>query len=54
MMDLFNQYMDAFKVFVNTYFNKIFIFDGITIGWFLVAIAVLGITIHYLAGRLRS
>lgn len=54
MLDLFNQYMDALKVFVNTYFNKIYIFDNITIGWFLVAIVVIGLVIHYLVGRFHA
>lgn len=52
MIDFWNELMASFKKFVYVLFYKCEFYDGITIGWLLVAIAVIALVINRLKGRL--
>lgn len=52
MLDLFNELMQAFALFVSKLFQLEFV-GGVSIGWMLVAISIIGLVIYFLFGRMR-
>ena len=53
MIQLFNEIMDSFKLFVECYFNDLEFTDGVSIGWLVLAISVFAVVINYLFRRMK-
>lgn len=51
-VDLFNEILQAFALFVSTMF-QLQVVQGLSIGWLLVALSVMGLVIWYMFGRMR-
>lgn len=53
MLNLFNELMDCFSMMVSMFFNDLEFVSGLSVGWIILAITVLGMTIRFLYGRMH-
>ena len=53
MQSFFNEIMDGYEIIVNTLFNDLWFIGNISIGYVLLTLAVFGIVIKFLIGRLH-
>lgn len=53
MLELFNELMQSFNVFVDLFLNKLEFVSGITIGYVLIGIVIIYLVIYFLLGRMR-
>ena len=53
MIGLFNELINGFRYFVQTYVSRLTFANGVSYGMLIIAIAVIGLVIYFLFRRLR-